>query len=768
MRSTKININLLITTVTFFLFLCNTFNVNAGLSVGLNSRPINFTCVVPPRPPSGATIALERATFSLGFSSPIAMEYHKDDPSKWVIAERRGTIRNYVVNGNDLLVEVGIFLDLSDRISLTFPNDNANEMGLLGFAFHPDFKNNGYIYVYYSANSTQAGSTHEARLSRFQSLDNGVTIDSSTEEVLIRLDHSINAHHWGGNLMFGPDGYLYLSLGDFGNAQNGQDTNTLPGSILRIDVVGGFPYLIPADNPFANGIGGAPEIYAWGLRNPWRGSFDSATGDFWLGDVGANEYEEVDRIIKGGNYGWPIKEGLHCINRTSCSDVGLIDPIIEYPHADGSNAVIGGYVYNGSKIPDLRGTYIYGDVSTGDISGIFYDNAGTAYSQLLLNIGQNIFGFSEGPNSELYVLRFNKAEEIVAAQGQVVDTFPALLSQTGCVDPGDPKAPASGLIPYSVVAPLWSDGAIKKRWIALPDWRVGNPTIDVETDGDFSFPIGTVLMKSFELNNKLIETRLFMRHEDGEWGGYSYEWNDEQTDATLLPGSKTKQVGNKTWAYPSRSQCFQCHTVVARRALGPELQQLNKGFEYPSTGITANQLWTMDKIGVFSTPLNKVPKDLPRLTPPGEKSGALGRRSRSWLHANCSYCHQPGGIGQGPMDFRYNDNPDALNAINVAPTEGNLGVPDAKIIFPGSPEKSILLMRLEKRGVGQMPPLGTFRPHPKITSLIEKWITRGIGMGVTDKDKDGWADNLDNCPLIANKDQLDIDGDGVGDVCDGG
>ena len=223
-----------------------------------------------------------------------------------------------------------------------------------------------------------------------------------------------------------------------------------------------------------------------------------------------------------------------------------------------------------------------------------------------------------------------------------VDTIPTDLADTGCVDPLDPKQPASGLVPYGIQAPFWSDGAVKDRHLAIPD----GTTIDVgplvgNAGGDFTFPNGTVILKNFRLNNQLIETRLLMRHPDGIWAGYTYEWNDAQTAATRVVGGKTRSVQGQTWIYPSEGACLQCHTAAAGFALGPEIPQLNGPLLYPTTGRTANQLDTLAGVGLLSAPLPAPSASLPALVDPTDTNAPLGDRARAWLHTNCSQCHRP-------------------------------------------------------------------------------------------------------------------------------
>jgi uncharacterized repeat protein (TIGR03806 family) len=278
-----------------------------------------------------------------------------------------------------------------------------------------------------------------------------------------------------------------------------------------------------------------------------------------------------------------------------------------------------------------------------------------------------------------------------------VDTFPQLLSQTGCFSATDPKVPVAALVPYDLNSPLWSDGATKQRGLAIPD----GTTITVTASGDFDFPNGTVLAKTFFLAGKRVETRLFMRHMNGTWAGYSYEWNDTETEATLLPGAKSKQVGAQTWNYPSRSQCLQCHTAIAGRSLGPEIGQLNRDLTYPATGRVANQLVTLSGLGYLTTPLPDV-STLARYEAPSG-TGPLELRARAYLHANCAGCHQQG-MGQGPADWRYALTFKQTNSCNVAPQNGTLGVTNAKLIAPGSPSTSVALIDAWITSVTACPP----------------------------------------------------------------
>jgi uncharacterized repeat protein (TIGR03806 family) len=291
------------------------------------------------------------------------------------------------------------------------------------------------------------------------------------------------------------------------------------------------------------------------------------------------------------------------------------------------------------------------------------------------------------------------------------------LSDTGCVTPQDPSAPASGLIPYDVAAPFWSDNAAKERWLAIP----GGTTIGVGADGDFDFPNGTVLMKHFRLGGELIETRLFMRHPDGDWGGYSYEWNAQGTNATLVQGGKTVVIDQQDWIFPSGNDCLTCHTSAAGFALGLEVAQLNHDFTYPSTSRTANQLLTLDQIVLFDSPLGD-PSLQPELADPDDFGVTLDAAARAYLHTNCAHCHRPNGPTQSSMDLRFATLLDATAACDAAPQMGDFGLTNARIVAPGAPDSSVLLARMNRRDAQAMPPLASNEIDTAGVGLVRNWI----------------------------------------------
>ncbi|MDY7226104.1 PQQ-dependent sugar dehydrogenase [Hyalangium rubrum] len=685
---------------------------------GLDERPANPTCLARERPVENTGVTTQPVFPALRFSQPLFVLQAPEDDRRVFVVQRGGIVR--VFPNDNAVTAATSFVDITSRVN----SAAGSEAGLLGMAFHPRFATNGEVFLSYTG---FGGPTNlRSVISRFKSSDGGATLDPASEQILLTVDQPYSNHN-GGGIAFGPDGYLYIGMGDGGSGgdpQNyAQNLNSLLGKFLRIDVDGGSPYAIPATNPFRNG-GGKPEIYAWGLRNPWRWSFDRATGELWAGDVGQNALEEVDRIVLGGNYGWRIKEADQCFNAATCSSAGLIDPIVKYPRSEGVS-ITGGYVYRGRAIPALVGRFIYGDFATGILWAVSYDAVtGEAAPQLLVDTSVALSSFGEMVDGEVLITDFSsgRLHKLVPSGPQAPVSFPQKLSETGCVEPTNPQKPASGLIPYDVNAPLWSDGAQKERFLALPDGK----QIRVGDDGDWELPVGSVLVKTFFLGDKRVETRLFMRHPDGSWGGYSYEWDDAQTDATLLPASKSRQVGDQTWYFPSRAECVRCHTSAAGHSLGLETGQLNRDLVYASTQRVSNQLTTLEHVGLFEAGAGGVPSALSRYpTPMG--SDALELRARAYLHSNCSNCHRPNSTGRGPADLRFSTPLAQTKVCDATPEQGSLGVADAKLLAPGAPERSLLSLRLHALDANRMPPLASRVIDTEGVGVVNAWISSLTG-----------------------------------------
>ncbi|MBA2410871.1 MAG: PQQ-dependent sugar dehydrogenase [Gammaproteobacteria bacterium] len=349
--------------------------------------------------PGQVEVRLQRAYPNLTFDTPVAMVQAPGDGAHWYVVERLGVVKRFDADNNRTAMST---------IAAAVTVDASGEGGLLGFALHPDFASNGQAFLSYTVTGPDANTPLVSRISRVTSTDGGRTFDPASEEILFNLDQPFTNHN-GGHLAFGPDGHLYIAFGDGGGGgdprNNAQNRDNLYGAVLRIVVDGGEPYGIPPDNPFADG-NGAPEIYAYGLRNPWRFSFDRADGKLWLGDVGQGEREEIDIIERGGNYGWRCYEGSLVFDSTGCAARRKYSfQVAEYGHDEGQS-VTGGFVYRGDAIPGLRGVYVFGDFVAGTVSGLFPEVGGGFARRVMASTDLGIVSFGEGANGELYVVDF--------------------------------------------------------------------------------------------------------------------------------------------------------------------------------------------------------------------------------------------------------------------------------------------------------------------------------------------------------------------------
>ncbi len=371
----------------------------------------NLNVATPVAPPASSPGVPALHLVAQGLASPLFLTSPPGDSARQFIVQQDGRVR--IVRNDTLLVTP--FLDIHTLVTY------GGEQGLLGLAFHPSYRQNGWFYVYYTNVSG------DIRVVRFTVSTDPSVADATTGDTVLAVVHQPNTNHNGGMLLFGPDGYLYTGLGDGGGggdpAGNGQNRDVLLGKILRLDVDHGSPYTIPASNPFASDPTARGEVWDYGLRNPWRFSFDRANGDLYIADVGQDLYEEVDVEPSGGrgavNYGWNIMEGLHCYSASPCNMTGLTLPVIEYSHADGSCAVIGGYVYRGKAVPVLAGQYLYADLCSGWVKS-FHLAAGQAGNPqnwtTQLGTGPNVSSFGEDARGELYVVNLGgKVYRIVAA-----------------------------------------------------------------------------------------------------------------------------------------------------------------------------------------------------------------------------------------------------------------------------------------------------------------------------------------------------------------
>ncbi len=684
-------------------------------TVGLDARPSNLSCVAPARATVGTIDVADAFPGLPNISFPTRVLVEPGANPRWFVLSRGGQVFVFDPANANALTQ---FLDIR-------PISTSGEGGLLGMAFHPDFPATPEVFLSYTQSSP-----FRSVISRFV-LDNVTTPGAGTlEQVIIEIDQFASNHN-GGDIAFGPDGFLYIGLGDGGGSNDpnntGQDTTNLLGAMLRIDVDGtGAGYLIPPGNPFSgnamcgptlNNANDCPEIYAWGLRNPWRWSFDAPTGELWLGDVGQGAREEVDLIVNGGNYGWDCREGFIAGPGSNCTG-SYVDPVSDYGRSEG-RSITGGYVYRGSSIPGLFGRYVFGDFETGRIWALADDGAGGYTNEQLVVPGINISSFAIDPDGEVYFTDFfgGRIMQIIET-GAGNDPISSQLSASGCVDPADVTAPYAGLVPYGINAPFWSDGAVKDRHVGLPN----GSAISIDGNDDWQFPPGTVLVKNFRLNGRLVETRHLMRHPDGVWAGYTYEWNATESEATRVQGGKVSNIDGQDWIFPDEAECLGCHTAVAGRALGLETAQMNRDFTYPQTGRTHNQLETFDVIAMFDTPLAGDPATLPAMPDPFDMSADRGDRARAYLHTNCAQCHQPNGPTSVDIDLRYTTALANTMACNVPPTAGDLGINMAQLIAPGDAARSVLVARMDRRDVDGMPPLASNLVDAAGVTLVSDWV----------------------------------------------
>jgi uncharacterized repeat protein (TIGR03806 family) len=717
--------------------------------VGIAKRTLWTTSRVTGSPEPAAPYRTEVAFPRLmRFSEPLAMTAGPET-NRLFIAERHGKI--YSFENNPQVEKPELLLDMGKTV--------------YGFVCHPKFQENGFVYVTYIVDAENPG-PKGSRLARFTvSRDGTWRADPKSERLLLEWP---SGGHNGGCLAFGPDGFLYVVTGDGSGIadelQTGQDVSDLLASILRIDVdrpdaARGLAYGIPADNPFVKLAGARPEIWAYGLRQAWKMSFDRQTGDLWAGEVGQDLWESVYRIERGGNYGWSVNEGSHPFRpERKLGPTPIIKPIHEHPHVD-FRSITGGYVYRGSRLKDLAGAYVYGDYDTGKVAMLRYDGKQVTAQRELVDTPLRIITWSEDAAGELCFVDFMSGGIYRLTPTPTVELarksdFPRKLSETGLFISTKDLTPAPGLIPYSVNSELWSDHATKERYLALPgESKIEFDAIEYPQPAPgaprgWKFPDGTVAVKTFFLemergnpaSKRRLETRL-LHHErtpgteevgDQVWHGYTYVWNDDQTDADLVetagadrtftikdaaaPNGERKQ----TWHFPSRAECTLCHTMPAKYVLGINTLQMNKEHTYPG-GVVANQLRTLDHLGMFTKPL-ETREPLPRLADHRNTKESLDARARAYLHSNCSHCHRKWGGGNAEFQLLATQDLKDAGVLNTRPGQGAFNLNDPRILVPGDPDRSMVLHRMTKLGLGRMPHVASSVIDEPAVHLIRQWI----------------------------------------------
>ncbi len=757
------------------------------VGAGPLTRMSNETLALPDTLPTGS-FTTEDAFPSLRFSYPVAIAQAPNDDTRLFVVEQTGLL---IVLPDLENPSKETFLDLTDR------TQRDGESGLLGVAFHPNHASNGYLYVCYSTST----SPQYLRVSRFSLLaGNPNRADSASEVIMIEQQDQATNHN-GGDLHFGPDGYLYISTGDEGDANDSYNNGRFIdkdffSAILRIDVdqrpenlspnshasVKSGTYKVPADNPFIGvtefwGNTVDPddvrtEIWAAGLRNPWRMAFDQPTGRLFCGDVGQSSREEVNLIEKGKHYGWSHREGSQGFSsgpggNTPPNGFTAAEPIWDYPTSEGTT-IIGGMVYRGTELTELYEHYVFADYGSSRIWAMNLSNSPVTVTQIATFARISAFG-TDPRNGDVLMTEVRSSgglRRLVRAAPPTGPSPPMLLSQTGAFSQLSTLTPNPGIVAYTPNVPFWSDGAVKQRWFSIPDT---NDAINFSETGPWAFPEGAVWIKHFDLDLTpenladspyRVETRFLKKTSDGIYG-VTYRWNAAQDDAELVDESGleedftiTQSSGNTTqsWRFPSRSECLTCHTSGSGHVLGFNTAQLNRNYDYG--GIPYHQLQALSEASYFETPLTQV-HTLPTLAPIDDTTQSLEHRVRSYLAVNCAQCHHPGGNALGAWDARSH-----ITTASAAIVDGPLihsPTDPIKILTPGNESLSMLLHRLEGTSGKRMPPLGSSVIDQQAVTLIKAWIAELDGTWQTFED---WQAAQFGAPLPLNSGPSeDFDGD---------
>jgi len=760
---------------------------------------------VPDAPPA-TTIGLQNAFPGLVFEEPTCMATPPGDTKRLFVCQKRGLLR-VIPDVTAAVPEALTFLDLR---SVT---KRDSESGLLGLAFHPNFASNRYFYVFYS---TGIGGRQQ-RVSRFTAHPTNPNMALASSELILISQADRRDNHNGGDLHFGPDGYLYISVGDEGGANdeydNGQTiTKNLFAGILRIDVDkkpgnispthhpaiptdnGVARFSIPIDNPFVHtSVGGdwdgtyngimvddlesvRREFYATGLRNPWRMSFDPQSGELWCGDVGQAGREEINIIERGGNYGWAFREGSIAGPKHSRMPSGFLDqfhnpPVWDYSRGTGAlqgYSVTGGRFYHGTRIPALTGKYIFADYAASRVWSLQRNETGPpTVTRIASRSGITAFG-SDPSNQDILLADYSQGRILRLVSNTVTGQFPATLSDTGLFADLDDLSPAPGLIPYQINLPFWSDHSVKRRWFMIPD---GTSRLTWAKDDPWTLPTGMIWVKHFDMEMvrgnpatlKRIETRLLVRDTTGVYG-VSYHWNDEGTEASLasdmgedfnLEITANGQSSTQRWRIPGRGECRICHTPQAGHALSFNTRQLNiTGF---IARLHGNQLELLDEHGFFTNSPGSA-NLLPRHVRPDEEQFSREARVRSYLEVNCSNCHRDGGGTPGEWDGRI-ELPLAETGLIGGIPLNNGGDPHQRLVVSGEPSRSVLVHRTAaSNGFTRMPPLGSNVIDQDGVNLLTAWIAQDLPMNPSYQE---WRiEQFGSADSAAGHPDADFDGDG--------
>jgi putative heme-binding domain-containing protein len=689
---------------------------------------------------------VERAFPSLKFTSPVDMAFAPGS-DRIFVAEQGGKVRSFVPAADVTTTDLAIDLRQTVTNWKAVPRSTGFD-SLLGIAFHPRFAENHYVYLCYTlAFPKRPLEPVGTRVSRFTMVGEPPRIDPTSEKQLLQWQAG---GHNGGCLKFDKDGFLYISAGDQADPNppdmynTGQDISDLRAGIMRIDVdhtEGDKPYAIPKSNPFINHPGARGEVWCYGLRNPWRFSFDRATGNLWVADVGWELWESIYCAKAGGNYGWSIMEGpnpVHADGKRGPTPIS--PPLLSLSHAE-SASITGGFVYRGTKLPSLVGQYIFGDWETRRIwAAKLVGDDKLEPHRTLAQTDLRIVGFGEDPQGELYVIDYEGGGLYTLARNPAANepsTFPRRLSQSGLfVDLADQK-PAPGVVGFTINAPQWVDGANAQRFVAVPgtgavQWKTndvyGRPALDFPKDSVLVRTLSMEMTAGAPSSARKIETQLL--HFDGKrWAGYSYRWREDQSDADLVPDAGDQQQltiadasvpsgkREQTWHFSSRAQCMTCHTAWSGFTLAFNHPQFD--LQHDGKGQLA-ALFDAKLIPAAKPSKDKTPPT--RLVDPYNTALDLNDRARSYLNVNCATCHREGGGGSALIDLRAEKTLPQTRAFDQPPMLGAFGIDNPRILCPGDPSRSVLLYRASKTGSGRMPHIASDRVDDRAVALLAQWI----------------------------------------------
>jgi uncharacterized repeat protein (TIGR03806 family) len=695
---------------------------------GLDTLPAWTTSRLPGTGAKSLPVTVTNAFPRLRLRNPVFVQSvptrSPREPERLIAIEVYGPISTFPnradVESRDVL------LDLPERFRVPIRTN--------GLAFHPRFPEVPYIYVDY--NRVQPKPSRNA-VSRFTVTQfDPPKVDPASERVLLSWPSD---GHDGGDLKFGPDGYLYISTGDGGAPgdpkNRGQRVDIITGGVLRIDVdraADGKNYAVPPDNPFVGLTNVLPEYWAYGLRNAWRMNFNPMTGDLWVGDNGDDSWESVHLIRKGHNFGWSVFEGSHPFKRNSQlggPNPHATPPVIELSHAE-ARSVIGGVIYRGTQLEGLTGQFIFGDYVTGSLWAFGWDGTKAVDFRRIANTRAQPLGFGEERTGEVLMATFGgQIQRLVAAPPRESrNALPQRLSETGIFASTKDHIPARGVLPFEINAPMWSNGASTRRLLALPPGK----KIRFSEDKEWTLPEGSVVARTLErlssAGARRIETQI-MHAEGGEWQFYTYAWSADQTDAELVPEAGETRVVQASidhrWRFSSRAECVVCHNPQTSVVLGLTTAQLNRRTDYSALGGKAgHQLTTLVKLGLVENAPAKSPEKFPRAPNPYETQAPINERARSYLHVNCAHCHRKFGVGGRAAFQLMSSLPlEQTGLVNGQPLVALLG-PDAKIVAPRNPEKSELFHRMRLKDGGRMPLIGTEIRDDAGLALIREWIEK--------------------------------------------